>query len=340
MYDYICIDFETANDMMNSACSVGIAAVSGHEIVNTFYSLIKPPYEYFNPQNTEIHHLTPEDVKDSPTFDGLIPTIIQYIQNSHIVVAHNAQFDMSVLSEAATFYNCQVPDFWYMDSLRLTIDLECKHHSLDGLADYFHIDISDHHNSLSDAITLAKIVTEYLKMVHRSLFSCVCNLEYVGNIIKAFSDLKPNRRFITRKKKDNSKERLVNGISDDNPSIGNNCIPYYRINPKTIIGDESKIDKTHVLYGKKCVFTGELHMITRADAIKKVKDIGGLVIGSVSSKTNYLILGEQDKTLVGSDGMSSKERKAKQLIAQGVSITILNEQEFLSLFQSDEEKLG
>ena len=40
--DFLAIDFETANASRGSACSVGIAAVSGLRIVDTYYSLIKP----------------------------------------------------------------------------------------------------------------------------------------------------------------------------------------------------------------------------------------------------------------------------------------------------------
>jgi DNA polymerase-3 subunit epsilon len=44
---------------------------------------------------------------------------------------------------------------------------------------------------------------------------------------------------------------------------------------------------------------------------------------------NYLIVGTQDKTLVGEDGISNKEKKAYELIEKGLAIKILTEDEFI-----------
>lgn len=65
--------------------------------------------------------------------------------------------------------------------------------------------------------------------------------------------------------------------------------------------------------GKTVVFTGTISM-KRADAKKRVEDLGGHVAGSVSRKTNYVVAGES---------AGSKLDKAKEL-----GITILTEKEF------------
>lgn len=51
MYDFVTIDFETANNNLNSACSLGIVAVKDLEIVEREYYLIKPPTNNFNNDN-------------------------------------------------------------------------------------------------------------------------------------------------------------------------------------------------------------------------------------------------------------------------------------------------
>ena len=48
MQDFAAIDFETANSERSSVCSVGIVIVRGGEIVDKFYSLIKPEPEYYH----------------------------------------------------------------------------------------------------------------------------------------------------------------------------------------------------------------------------------------------------------------------------------------------------
>lgn len=61
-------------------------------------------------------------------------------------------------------------------------------------------------------------------------------------------------------------------------------------------------------------------------------DCGALVRTSVSGKTNYLVVGKQDITIVGEDGMSDKEEKAHELNASGkASIEVISECEFMSL---------
>ena len=49
-------------------------------------------------------------------------------------------------------------------------------------------------------------------------------------------------------------------------------------------------------------------------------------------QTNFLVVGEQDCSLVGDDGMSTKEERAYQLINEcGVDIKIIDEATFLKL---------
>ena len=59
--DFICIDFEIANNNMNSACALGIIAVKNLEIVESKYYLICPPYNNFDSSCIAIHGITYED---------------------------------------------------------------------------------------------------------------------------------------------------------------------------------------------------------------------------------------------------------------------------------------
>lgn len=60
-----------------------------------------------------------------------------------------------------------------------------------------------------------------------------------------------------------------------------------------------------------------------------VVDLGGIIKSNISRKTDFVVLGKQDKTLVGKDGMSTKERKARELVDEGHNIRMINEGEFL-----------
>ena len=99
----------------------------------------------------------------------------------------------------------------------------------------------------------------------------------------------------------------------------------------TDIQPSIEVDPTSPIYGKSFVFTGELS-IAREVAWQTVVDMGGVLKSSVSGKTDYLIVGEQDLSIVGTDGRSTKERRAAELNSSGKgSITILDEEEFFKL---------
>ena len=63
MKDFAAIDFETANNERSSVCSV-----RGGEVVDRFYSLIKPEPEYYNYWCSQVHGLCAADTDDAPVF--------------------------------------------------------------------------------------------------------------------------------------------------------------------------------------------------------------------------------------------------------------------------------
>src|SRR5690606_13036756 len=77
------------------------------------------------------------------------------------------------------------------------------------------------------------------------------------------------------------------------------------------------------LYGYKMVFTGELSM-SRTKAADLAASIGCDVVLGVSKKTSFLVVGEQELTLLKGHQKSSKHRKAESLIEQGLDIRIIS----------------
>lgn len=71
--------------------------------------------------------------------------------------------------------------------------------------------------------------------------------------------------------------------------------------------------------GMTFVLTGALSKFTRDEATEKIEQFGGKVSGSVSKKTNYVVVGEN---------AGSKERKAREL-----NISVLSEDQFLEMLQ-------
>ena len=102
---------------------------------------------------------------------------------------------------------------------------------------------------------------------------------------------------------------------------------------------DAAIDPQHPLYEKSIVFTGEL-TISREEAMQMAVNVGAKVKTSVSKKTDFLVVGKQDKSLVGADGMSTKEEKALELNGSGAAhIKIIWEKEFLALIKGNADSI-
>ncbi len=74
---------------------------------------------------------------------------------------------------------------------------------------------------------------------------------------------------------------------------------------------------SNILQGKSFVFTGTMSKLTRSEAQALVRKLGGEVVGSVSKKTSFVVVGEE---------AGSKAKQAKDL-----GVEILSEAEFLTL---------
>lgn len=107
------------------------------------------------------------------------------------------------------------------------------------------------------------------------------------------------------------------------------------LSAKDIVTTRTEFDETHPLYGKLCVFTGTLEKMQRKDAMQIVVDLGGQVGNSVTKKTNFLILGNNDYCPLIKDGKSSKQKKAEALKLAGNDIEIISEDVFYDMISEE-----
>lgn len=94
------------------------------------------------------------------------------------------------------------------------------------------------------------------------------------------------------------------------------------ISPKST--ENVPIAKDHPLFGKTFVLTGSLPTLSRSEATERIRACGGNVTGSVSKKTDYVLVGENPGS------------KAED--AQALGIPQLSEQEFLDLLGGARQK--
>lgn len=91
------------------------------------------------------------------------------------------------------------------------------------------------------------------------------------------------------------------------------------------------IDETNPFYGKVVVFTGTLSTMTRKQALTIVSNLGGIPANSVTAKTNYLVVGNEEFASSVKNGKTNKMRKADDLKASGKDIETISENTFFQM---------
>ena len=117
---FAALDFETANNDKISACSLGIVILDENlNVINKYYSLIRPPELRFCPICSQIHGLSEEEITAAPTFDTLWPRI-QELLGTYPIVAHNAGFDVNVLKSLIDHYSLKTINFDYYCTFQMS----------------------------------------------------------------------------------------------------------------------------------------------------------------------------------------------------------------------------
>ena len=198
------VDVETPNYQNNSISSIGVINVDGDGVVTTKYFLVDPE-AHFDRFNIELTGITPEMVADQPNFKEVWSEIEPYFTNS-LVVAHNAVFDLSVISACLQRYDLPIFPIFYTCTYRISRALKIPSNSykLNDLSSYYHVTLDNHHNALADSKACMEIFYYLLKEP---------NLETLDQYVKCFEPTKGN--------KDNKKYLevligLLTGIGFDN----------------------------------------------------------------------------------------------------------------------------
>ena len=158
--NFTAIDFETANSSSASACSVGLVKVRDGEVVDKVGWLIRPPlgHDAFNEWNIRIHGIMAADVVDALLWSEQLPDLVAFADGD-LLVAHNAGFDMGVITAACAASYVETPSFSYMCSLQIarkTYNLDSYRLPVAAMAAGF--EDFEHHQALADAEACAAIM--------------------------------------------------------------------------------------------------------------------------------------------------------------------------------------
>ena len=297
---FVSLDFENLYPQRVTACSVGMVKYKNGIIVDKYYTLIRPPFEYegkSGPVLTWIHGFTENDFEGQRTFAEILPEMESFIDGLPLV-AHNACVERACIHDACAYYSIQtsipyenIIDTYllskYMDS-RFGINIKGEgFHSLNVVCQRYGVKVLRHHHACDDAEMCGSLFLVFPKYLSGELTLD----ETAWKLIAEYS----------------SKEKsTINPIYQSFEARGHTSL-----SGDILQKDLSCADPNNPFYDRKVVITGVFN-IERQELANRLKTMGADIDTGVGSKTNYLLIGEEPGP--------SKLRKFDKLIATGKDV--------------------
>ena len=331
---FIAIDFETASNQADSACQIGLVVVEDGEIIAEHESLIRPPRLYFSPQCIAVHGIRPADVKDAPSWDAVWEEYAELFE-AFPIIAHNAGFDLNVLTSCMATYGIACPYLEY-NCTRLVGRRAWPgraSYALKSLADNLQLTFQ-HHNALEDSRICAKILlaaaaaheAEHLKDLEQRLSIDRGRVQFGVRI--------PPKGRTIRKSKQPS--RLAK-FSSDSSAVRETLTTFEPLDTGAAVASmiaQSIVQQSgsaQPLAGKYVVLSGRLLGLDRGTAIGFLQQLGGAVQNDINLQTSLVITGvpENETTSLVLSERQSAEIELRN--TQGQTIRVLSQRQLLSL---------
>ncbi len=164
--DFVVFDIETTgfSPIKNRIIEIGAVKVQNGAITDRFSAFVNPDV----PIPFEIEKLTGINdsmVIDAPEIDIVLPQFLEWCGDS-VMVAHNANFDMSFIMENAQRLGLPTV-FTYVDTVpiaRILLPNQAKH-TLDAVAKSLGVILDNHHRAVDDAEATAQIFVKMIPML-------------------------------------------------------------------------------------------------------------------------------------------------------------------------------
>ena len=164
--DFVVFDIETTgfSPVNNKIIEIGAVKIRQGEITDRFSVFVNPGV----PIPFEIEKLTSINdsmVMESPPVEVILPQFLDFCRDA-VLVAHNANFDMSFIMENAKRQGLS-RKFTFVDTLgiaRVLLTHQAKH-TLDAVAKTLSISLENHHRAVDDAECTAHIFLKFSAML-------------------------------------------------------------------------------------------------------------------------------------------------------------------------------
>jgi DNA polymerase III epsilon subunit family exonuclease len=174
----VIFDLETTglDPREDAIIEIGGIKIKGGEVLEEFSTLVNP-YREISPQITALTGITNEELVSAPSIKTVLPQFLDFFSDC-ILVAHNAEFDMSFLTSTCAQHGYQLywPSFCTLKMCRALLP-ELPSKSLDALAQHYQLKFEARHRSIGDI----KVTVEVLRRL----------LESQGNHLRNWSDFSP-----------------------------------------------------------------------------------------------------------------------------------------------------
>lgn len=168
------------NKRKDEIISIGAVRIANLRILlgDTFYSLVKPKNLNHNP-STLVHRLTPEQLKNAPELDAVLPEFIKFCGHS-LLVAHFIGIDMAFLNRSSAEVLGGSLSNPCIDTMRMARGFKearlvhgygshegSGSYRLEDLAVEFHLPRFKPHDALEDALQAAYLFLFLLQKLQR-----------------------------------------------------------------------------------------------------------------------------------------------------------------------------
>ncbi len=178
---YVVFDIETTgfSPVTNRIIEIGAVKVEHGEITERFSTFVNPqvPIPFHIEKLTSINDSM---VMDADTIEVVLPQFLKFVGDA-ILVAHNANFDVSFIKENAKRQGIPV-DFTYVDTVgiaRALLTGQSKY-TLDAVAKTLGISLENHHRAVDDAECTAEIFVKFIDMLKKDGIMDLASLNELG----------------------------------------------------------------------------------------------------------------------------------------------------------------
>lgn len=341
---FAAFDVETANEDTGSIIQLGVAVVRGGKVTERYSWMCRPPkgLEYFDEANVAIHGITAADVAGEPSFPEQLAKFVDIVGDLD-VVAHNARFDFTALSRACRAEGVAAPKLnfacTYMWARQMQLGL--PNLKLPTLAEAAGASLENHHDATADAVACAEVALWLMEQQHAT---SVADLS--KKVSLSLGQIGSGRVRMVRYDPSGVASTGAGTNAGTGASAGaqsRSSAPSRRPRrnakwdaaktPDTIPDPNPDADPSGLLYQQRVTLTGDFAPYDKGFLWDKIAFAGANINKGVTKKTTILVAGPWDS-------VTSKEKRARQLQAEGQEIQIWSEKELFTALGLNPEEDG